>query len=115
MAALGAVILGLACLFYGYCLVHFGRELMRSRNKLTCYGLSRPNSGGAVVLGMPSKVVSMRASQVATARGRVDSQFAAVEPSAYANIILTLGKSRLTVLPSRAARLAQKRAAKGSS
>ena len=114
MAALGAVVLGLACLFYGYCLVHFGRELVRSRNKLTCYGLSSLNSrGGAAALGRPEKMVALRAPRVATARGRIDSQFGLPERSAYANIMLTLGKNRLAVLPFRTARLAEKQAAKG--
>jgi len=113
MAALGATILGLACLFYGYCLVHFGRELLGSRTRLTCYGLSRTTSRReAVGPQVPEKVVALRAPRPAAARGQVD-QIASRERSEYANMILTLGKSRLTVLPSRTARLAEKRAAKG--
>jgi len=46
MVALSAVILALACAFFGYCMVQFGRELKRSRNRLTCYGLSHVNSRG---------------------------------------------------------------------
>ena len=114
MATLGAMILGLACLFYGYCLVHFGRELVGSRNKMTCYGLSRANSSrrtpGPETTG---NVVALRAPRVMAARTPIDSRFAPLERSEYANMILTLGKSRLTVLPSRTARLAEKRAAKG--
>jgi len=116
MAVLGGAIIGFACLFYAFCLVHFGREMMRSRNKLTCYGPWSANSrGGAVSFGTPEKVVTLRAPQVATAHGRTDAQLAPFEHSAGANINLTYRKSRLTVLPSGTGRLAVKRAAKGSS
>lgn len=112
MAALGATMLGLACLFYGYCLVHFGRELMRSRNKLTCYGLSSAASrSGAVGVEMPGKVLALRA----PARGRIGFELAPFAPEGGARVILTYRKSRLTVLPSGTGRLAAKRVAKGSS
>jgi len=115
MAVLGGVIIGCACLFYAFCLVHFGREMMRSRNKLTCYDPWSANSRGTVSLGTPEKVVALRAPQVPEARGRTDAQLAPYEHSAGANINLTYRKSRLTVLPSGTGRLAVKRAAKGSS
>ena len=115
MAAIGGVLIGLACLFYGYCLVQLGREMKRSRHdKLTCYGLSSSGSRDAAPgLGAREKVVAMRAARAVTARGGIGSQSVSFERSAYANTILTLGKSRLTVLPSRTGRLAAKRAAKG--
>ena len=114
MAAPGATMLGLACFFYGYCLVHFGRELVRSRNKLTCYGLSSLNSrGGAVALGIPEKVVALPAPQVVLARGRIDSEFAPLRRTKDTKVILTYRKGRLTVVPSGTGRLAVKRAAKG--
>jgi len=114
MAAIGGVLIGLACLFYGYCLVQLGRELMGSRNKMTCYGLSSTRSRDAAPgLGAREKVVAMRAARAVTARRGIGSQSVSVERSAYANTMLTLGKNRLTVLPSRTGRLAMKRAAKG--
>lgn len=113
MVVLGAVILSLACVFMGYCLLQFQRELGRSRNRVTCYGLSTANvRGGAAALEMHGKVVELRTARVAAAR-RPDSQLAPLDRSEYATTILTLGKSRLTVFPSRTARLAEKRVAKG--
>jgi len=114
MVVLGAVILSLACVFMGYCLLQFQRELARPRNRATCYGLSTPNPrGGAATLGRRGKVVELRAARVAAAQRLVNSQVAPSERSQYTNTILTLGKNRLTALPSRTARLAEKRAAKG--
>jgi len=70
MAVLGGVIIGFACLFYAFCLVHFGREMTRSRTRLTCYGPWSANSrGGAVSFGTPEKVVALRAPQIAETRG----------------------------------------------
>ena len=114
MAAIGGVLIGLACLFYGYCLVQLGRELMGSRNKMTCYGLSSTRSRDAALgLGAREKVVAMRAPRPVTPRGQAGSVGALSERFTYANTMLTLGKNRLTVLPSRTGRLAMKRAAKG--
>jgi hypothetical protein len=113
MVVLGAVILSLACVFMGYCLLQFQQELARSRNRATCYGLSTLASrGGVAALEMRRKVVELRAARIAAAR-RPDSQLTPPNRSDYASEILTLGKSRLTVFPSRLARLAEKRAAKG--
>lgn len=114
MAVLGATILGLACLFYGYCLVYFGRELMRSRKKVTCYGLSSANSrSGPVGVDMPGKVIALRKPQNAPAGRRIGFELAPLAPEGGARVILTYPKSRLTVLPSGTGRLAPKRAAKG--
>ncbi|HXX46519.1 MAG TPA: hypothetical protein VEJ38_17485 [Candidatus Acidoferrales bacterium] len=114
MVVLGAVILSLASVFMGFCLLRFQRELARSRNRVTCCGLSVPNSrGGAGALELRGKVVELRAARIAVAQRLVNSQFAPPDSSEYASTILTLGKRRLAVLPSRTARLAEKRAAKG--
>jgi len=113
MVVLGAVILSLACVFMGYCVLHFERELARSRNKVTCYGLSTANPrGGAAALETRGKVVELRAASLPVGR-QPDSQFAQAGSSEYANTILALGRSRLAVVPSRTARLVRKRAAKG--
>jgi len=115
MAAIGGVLIGLACLFYGYCLVQLGREMKRSRHdKLTCYGLSSSGSrDAALAVVAREKVVAMRAPRPVTPRGQAGSVGALSERFTYANTMLTLGKNRLTVLPSRTGRLAMKRAAKG--
>lgn len=113
MVVLGVVILSLACAFMGYCLLHFEQELARSRSRATCYGLSLPNvRGGASQPEAHATVVALRTTRVAAVR-RLDSKLGRPDRSEYTSTILTFGKSRLTVLPSRTARVAEKRAVKG--
>jgi len=108
------VILALACVFYAYCAVQFGRELKRSRNRLTCYGLLPADTrsvakaieipGRAIVLQMPQpKLVGTRPS--------LDPEFGARENPAVAQAILRYQKSRISIFPSETGPRAEKRAA----
>jgi hypothetical protein len=116
MAVLGGVIIGSAFLFYAFCLVHFGREMMRSRNKLTCYGMrSLTVRVRDAAIAIPARATAAEVAPFVPAVGRSESESALVGDPAGAQIISTYRKNRLAVFASGTQRLAVKRAAKGSS